>query len=226
MASDNKFLIGIGAITIAIIIAGVFFLGKGTNKDKGQLESVDTLTLSQNAQHAKGKYDSAVKIVEFADLQCPACKQAQPIVEKLLEDNQDKIYFVFRHYPLSVHKNAKLAAQAAESAGNQNKFFEMVHIQYLKQADWQNKSNPREEFRKYAQELGLDLERFNKDMEEIKKPIEDDFALGNRVGVDSTPTFFINGQKYSGVMQPSELQQLIDSLTQVDQQQSTPEASQ
>lgn len=224
MGGDKKFLIGIGIATLAIIVAGVFFFGRGDQKRENADPNFDTKSLVESARLTIGSKDAPVTIIEFGDIQCPACKQAQPIVEKILETNADKVYFIFYHYPLSIHKNSKIAAQAAEAAAAQEKFFEMIHIQYAKQAEWAERPNPREEFRKYATELGLNMDQFNKDMEDIQKPIEEDFALGNKAGVESTPTFFINGQKYPGVIQEDQLQQMINSQAGGTQQESTPEA--
>ncbi|KKR78377.1 MAG: Periplasmic thiol:disulfide interchange protein DsbA [Candidatus Curtissbacteria bacterium GW2011_GWA1_40_9] len=223
MTGEKKFLLGMGIATLAIIIAGVMLLGRG-NKKENVDPGFDTAQLTQNVKHSQGESTLPVTIIEFADIQCPACKQAQPIIEKMLEENQGNVYFVFRHYPLSSHKNAKIAAQAAEAAGAQGKFFEMVHIQYLKQTDWSEKTNPREQFRSYAQELGLNIDQFNKEMEDLKSSIESDFALGNKAGVNSTPTFFINGQKYPGVIQAEKFKQIIDSITSAQKEvESTPE---
>jgi len=213
MTSEAKFIIGIGVVTLLLIFGGVFFLTKSKPPQTDNNAKFDQALLIQNARHTKGSKDSKVQIVEFGDLQCPACKAAQPIVKSVLEKNQDKVYFVFYQYPLSVHRNSKLAAQSAEAAGNQEKFFEMVNVLYEKQDDWSQKTNPREDFRKYAQSLNLDMDKFNSDMESIKKPIEEEQALGNRAGVQSTPTFFVNGTKYPGVMQVDQFQSLIDSLS-------------
>ncbi len=224
MTGENKFLIGIGIVTLAIILGGVFFLGKG-KKPQAVDPNFDKSQLTQNAARTQGNPQAPITIVEFADLQCPACKQAQPILENIIEKNKDKVYFVFRHYPLSIHKNAKIAAQAAEAASAQGKFFEMVHLQYLKQAEWSEQTNPREKFRAYAQELGLNLDQFNNDMEKLKDQIESDYVLGNRAGVESTPTFFINGTKYPGVLQADQFQQLIDGAGQPFPQEATQEAT-
>lgn len=215
MSTESKFFIGIGAVTLILIIAGVFFLGKGNAKPKAET-NFDTAKLTEKATHTKGNPQSSFIIVEFADIQCPACRAAQPIMDKVIEANKEKVYFVFRHYPLSIHQNSKLAAQAAEAAGAQGKFFEMIDLEYDKQADWSEKSNPREIYRQYAKDLGLDLNKFNDDMEKLKTHIEEDYALGNRAGVQSTPTFFINGKIRPGVIQETELQQLIDGKTQAN----------
>ncbi len=213
MTSEHKFLIGIGVVTIVIIIIGVFLLGKQNKKPEVDT-NFDSAKLTEGASHTKGNSSAPVVIVEFGDVQCPACRAAQPIANKVVEKNKDTVYFVFRHFPLSIHKNSKLAAQAAEAAGAQGKFFEILDIMYDKQNEWSEKANPRDLYRKYAQDLGLDMDKFNKDMENLKSGIEKDYALGNSAGVESTPTFFINGKKYPGVIQEEQFQQLIDgSLT-------------
>lgn len=218
MTSENKFLIVIGAVTIIIIIIGVIFLGK-QNKTPQAESNFDSAKLIEGAVHTKGNPTASVKIVEFGDVQCPACKAAQPIADKVIEKNIDKVYFVFRHFPLSVHQNSKLAAQAVEAAGAQGKFFEMLDVMYQKQNDWAEKSNPRDLYRQYAKDLGVDMDKFNKDMESLKSNIENDYALGNKAGVDSTPTFFVNGKKYPGVMQEEQFQQVIDgNLTPTTQE--------
>lgn len=212
MTSESKFIIGIGVVTLLLVFGGIFFLSKNKSPQTNNGAAFDQAQLVQNARHTKGSKDAKVQIVEFADIQCPACKVAQPIAKSIVEKNQDNVYFIFYHYPLPSHRNSKLAAQAAEAAGAQGKFFEMVDVMYEKQDEWSQKSNPREDFRNYATSLGLDLERFNSDMESIKQPISEELALGNRAAVQSTPTFFVNGTKYPGVMQESEFQALIDSL--------------
>lgn len=213
MTNENKFLIGIGAVTLIIVIIGVFFLGKQNKTPKAD-SNFDSAKLVEGATHTKGNPNAPVVIVEFGDVQCPACRAAQPIADKVVEKNIDNVYFVFRHFPLSIHKNSKLAAQAVEAAGAQGKFFEMLDAMYDKQNDWAEKANPRDLFRNYAKDLGLDMDKFNKDMEDLKSVIEQDYALGNRAGVESTPTFFVNGKKYPGVIQEEQFQQVIDgSLT-------------
>lgn len=217
---ENKFLIGIGIVTVIIILAGVFFLGKNNNKPQAE-SNFDTVKLIQSATHTKGSPNAPVTIVEFGDVQCPACRAAQPITDKVVEKNKDKVFFVWHHFPLSIHQNSKIAAQAVEAAGAQGKFFEMLDVLYTKQNDWAEKTNPRDLYRRYAQDLGLDMNKFNSDMENLKSTVENDYALGNQAGVDSTPTYFINGKKYPGVEQEAQFQQIIDGLSAAG----TPEAS-
>src|SRR3989344_49553 len=211
MSTESKFFIGIGLVTLVIIVAGGFFLGrKKKPASPGQKEQK---VLGSSIRNFQGNANATVKIVEFADFQCPACGVAHPIVKNIIEKNQDKVYFVYRHYPLSSHRNAKLAAQASEAAGVQEKFWQMYDMIFENQKEWSDVSNAREIFESYAQKLGLDVSKFKEDFDKTKSVIEQDYADGNQVGVDSTPTFFINGQKNAGVIQQSQFQDIIDQAS-------------
>jgi protein-disulfide isomerase len=212
MSGENKFLIGIGIGTLVIIVAGVLFFSKKQAPASTTLSASDKSQLTENAKHTKGDINAPVTIVEFGDIQCPACKAAQPIVHQMLEKYSQNTYFVFRHYPLSVHKNSEVAAKAAEAAGAQGKFFEMVDYMFTNQSEWSEVANPRELFGKYAEQFGLNPDQFKQDMDKDWENIMSDFALGNKVAVESTPTFFINGEKYSGALQPEQFQQIIEDI--------------
>ena len=211
MSTETKFLGIIGTITIILVIGGVVLFSHGGNKNTEAQQIVDQSILLANTRHTIGDPNVSVKIVEFSDFQCPACAAAHPITKRVVEKNKDKVYFVYRHYPLSIHKNSKLAAQASEAAGNQGKFWEMFDLLFQNQNQWANSSDAKQIFQDYAQQLGLDVGKFNDDLDKVKGPIEQDFSDGNRVGVDATPTFFINGKKYPGVIQESQFQEIIDS---------------
>ena len=227
MSSENKFLIGIGIITFVLIIGGVFFFSRGDNNQAPQQDkNFDQTQLTQDAKHAKGTVGAQITIVEFADLQCPACQAAQPIMNQALEKYHQNIYFVFRHYPLTNHKNSETAAKATEAAGAQGKFFEMVDLVYADQKEWEQDANPKGDFRKFATQLGLNLDQFNQDMEKNWDNIKSDFALGARANVQSTPTFFINGQMYPGVIQSQKLDSIIQTLLPKDKESTnTPQTS-
>src|SRR3989338_4475241 len=211
MSTESKFFIGIGLVTLVVIVAGVFFLGRKPTSTPPVIN--EQKVLGTSIRNFQGNPNAPVKIVEFADFQCPACAVAHPIVKSIIEKNQDKIYFVYRHYPLSSHRNAKLAAQAAEAAGGQGKFWQMYDMIFENQKDWSDTSNAKEIFETYAQKLGLDVTKFKEDFDKTKSVIEQDYADGNQVGVDSTPTFFINGQKNAGVIQQSQFQDIIDQAS-------------
>lgn len=217
MESTNKLLLGIGAITILIIFAGAFFFGGNSNTSEDtqkEIENLDKNELTEGATKTVGSPDAPVTIVEFADLQCPACKTAHPIVKQLLEKYPDEVYYVYRHYPLSIHRNAKIAAQAAEAAADQGKFFEMEDKMFVNQSDWQDSGKADEIFEQYAIDIGLDIELFKSSIDEKSGIVNSDFVLGNKFQVQSTPTFFINGEKFPGVVKLSQLEAIIAAATQ------------
>ena len=205
MTTESKFFIGIGIFTVVIVIAGVFFFSRSKPQENPN-QKADETVLYSNTKKSIGDPNAPVKIVEFADMQCPACRSAQPILKSVLEKHKDQIYFVFRHYPLSTHKNARPAAKAVEAAALQGKIWEMVDLIYTKQPEWSEKSDAKDLFTGYAQELGLDVEKFKADLDASYDMIDSDFADGNKVGVSSTPTFFINGQKKPGALQEAEFE--------------------
>lgn len=148
----------------------------------------------------KGASKAAVVITEYSDFQCPSCAKAQSGLLELLGRHQNEVILVFRHYPLRMHRWAFLAAQAAESAGAQGKFWEYQKILFERQAEWDKSENARDLFVQYAGSLGLDTKRFADEMAEgrwdaaILKDIED--AKARNVNV--TPTFFINDRRLVG----------------------------
>lgn len=217
MEGSNKLLIGIGVVTVLIIVIGAFFFGgQSTNQKEAQQEiaDLDTSELTVSAENTSGIPNAPVTVIEFADFQCPACASAHPIVKQLLEKYPDEVYYVFRHYPLSIHRNAKIAAQAAESAGEQGKFFEMQDKLFTNQADWQDSGKPKEIFEQYASEIGLDVELYKSQIDEQSGKVNSDFALGNKFQVQSTPTFFINGERYPGVIDLAQFETIIIAANQ------------
>ena len=148
------------------------------------------------ADQTQGNEQAAIKLVEYGDYQCPHCGTAYPIIKEIQSTFGDQILFVFRNFPLQEsHRYANIAAQAAEAAGKQGKFWEMHD------AIFENQQQLNEEFIEHlAEKLGLDMEEFEEDLnsEEISTKVEDDFESGVRSGVNGTPSFFINGEKFDG----------------------------
>lgn len=222
MGTEKKFIIAIGIITLALVVAASFIFGKQQPQQaQNSTDKVDEAKLLKDAKDTKGDPKAPIRIVEFGDYQCPACGAAYPITKAVVERNSSKVYFVFRNFPLSVHPNSQISAKAAEAAALQGKFWEMHDVLYEKQNEWATSQNPKDLFDQYAKSIGLDQDKFNSDINNVTGQVNSDYSLGNDVGVSSTPTFFINGQKYPGVMQDSQFQQLIDSLAP-GQSESTP----
>jgi protein-disulfide isomerase len=141
---------------------------------------------------SSGRADAPITIVVFTDFQCPACAATHPFLQEAMKDYKDKIRYIVRNYPLEVHENAYLAAQAAQAANAQGKFSEYTEILYQNQEKLDIVS-----LKKYAADLGLNMQKFNLDLSSGKyKPIIDkDLAEGKFLNITSTPTIFINGVK-------------------------------
>lgn len=213
MSQDTKIIGIIGLVTLLIIVGAVFFLSKQGTKAIPS-ETADTKKLIKDDSHKIATDGAKVTIVEFADFQCPACGAVHPTTKQIIKEYSGKITFVFRHFPLQIHKNAQVAAQAAEAAGEQKKFWEMHDLLFENQRAWSDSDNPIEKFVSYASSLQLDTEKFRKSVENntFAAKIRSDQDDGIALYVDATPTFFINGQKYSGVLEYDEFKTKIDVL--------------
>lgn len=177
------------------------------------------------ADWTKGPEDAIITVTEYTDFQCPYCSMAQAEFEKLMEMYPDDVRLVYRSLPLvSIHPNAQVAAQAAEAAGLQGKFWEMYDALFTKQGDWSGLTA--EEFLAWlsteAEALDLDVEQFSKDTqsEALKTKIQDAIDYANSIGLGSTPTVLINGRPISnwyasGIKPIIEVVKVEDSLMKV-----------
>ncbi|HEX3228160.1 MAG TPA: thioredoxin domain-containing protein [Pyrinomonadaceae bacterium] len=141
------------------------------------------------------KVSSPVIIEEFGDYQCPPCGQLYPELKQIESEYGDQVKIVFRHFPLmKMHKNALLAAHAAEAARNQNRFWEMHDRLYRNQKEWAELDDPRPVFEGYARQLNLKLDQFNSDLQSnlIDQKISADLQRGTSQGVTGTPTVFLD----------------------------------
>jgi protein-disulfide isomerase len=156
---------------------------------------------------AVGPEGAQVSLVAFSDFQCPFCSRAVPTLEQIEKQYGDKVRIVFKHLPLAMHPKAPAAHAAAEAAHRQGKFWEMHDRIFENQGDM----SP-ERYVQYATELGLDVERFKKDVEsaDIKKRIDADTSEASRLNVNGTPAFFINGRYLSGAQPFESFKALID----------------
>jgi protein-disulfide isomerase len=145
--------------------------------------------------HSQGPASAPVTLVEYGDYQCPYCGAAYPIVKEIQQRLGDRLRFVFRNFPITTaHPHADHAAEAAESAGGQGKFWEMHDHLYEHQRALDDRN-----LEEYAAAVGLDVERWDTDMESqaYAGRVREDFMSGVRSGVNGTPTFFINGQRHN-----------------------------
>ena len=160
-----------------------------------------------------GSKNAKVTLVEYSDFECPACKSYAPIITQLNKDFPDDLKIVYRHFPLPQHKNARVAAQAAESAGAQGKFWEMENLIFEKQNEWADNSNAEENFVSYATSLGLNIEKFKSDFNSdlAKTKIENDYASGEKSKLTYTPTFFLDSKQIQNPQGYEEFKSLIEA---------------
>jgi protein-disulfide isomerase len=155
------------------------------------------LTKPIDAQdHSLGPQNAPVTLVEYGDFQCPNCLEAVPVVDQILETVGDQLLYVWRQFPLTTtHPMAFRAAEASEAAAAQGKFWEMHDLIFEHQEELSE-----ETLLRLAKELGLDMQQFRQDMQSrrFQPDVEEDFSTGVRSGVNGTPTFFVNGERYDG----------------------------
>jgi len=143
---------------------------------------------------SRGSQMAQVTIVEFSDFECPYCGRAHPLLQQVLSEFEGRVRVVFMQYPLSSHPHAMPAARAAVAAGNQDRFWEMHDLLFEHQQQLEQ-----EHLERYAEQIGLDMDRFRRDMEssETQDRVEANKELGHENGVEGTPSFFINGRRFS-----------------------------
>jgi protein-disulfide isomerase len=164
--------------------------------------------------HIEGNIDAPITLVEYGDYQCPHCGRAYPIVKRIQEEMGDRMRFVFRDFPLEkAHPQALVAAVASEAAGRQGKFWEMHDLLFENQRRLHHAG-----LVEYATALGLDIDRFEQDLndEQLAIRVKDEFYSGMRSGVNATPTFFVNGEKFEGDWEGGELREYLRGLNTVN----------
>lgn len=156
---------------------------------------------------SKGPDGAPIELIEFSDFQCPYCQRANPTVAQVLSTYGDRIRFVYRHYPLPNHPNARPAAEAAACAGEQGKFWP-YHDKLFANAS--RLGDP--DLKQHAAELGLDAAKFNAcvDTHKYKPQVDADLRAGAEAGVNGTPAFFINGRPVSGAQPFDVFRRIID----------------
>ncbi len=214
MTQEVKILSIVGAVTVVILAGAVFLLSGTTTKPSSPNSKADPKILVRDDSNKTGSPSAKITFVEFGDYQCPSCGAAYPVVKEIIGIYGDKLRFVFRNFPLPMHPNALPAAEAAEAAGAQGKYWQMYSLLFENQNQWASLSNPTDKFVEYAKQLGLDTDKFRKDVEGSKfaNKIQADINDGAGLGVNSTPTFYINGEQMVGVSSFSNLKSKIDTL--------------
>lgn len=177
----------------------------------GTEESNDPSKITITDQdHIRGDKNAPITLVEFSDFQCPYCQRFHSEAQKLIDNNPGKVRWVLKHFPLSFHEYANKAAESAECAGEQGKFWEYADKLFLEQDKFSNPSF----FSDAASQLGLDRTQFDNCVTsgKYKQKIQADYDMGVAAGVSGTPGSFINGVYVAGAKPYASLQQIVDGL--------------
>lgn len=179
--NQAKLVTGILVGTVVVLVGVGWLMTKLGGDDTRRVDAVGEARLATGSAQAK------VTIVEFSDFQCPACRQAEAAIKQILADYPQEVRLVYRHFPLTqIHEQALAAAELAEAAAAQGKFWEMHDVLFERQNEW---AENREKFNEYRRELGISEE------ENYENLVQQDMRDGRNLGINATPTFFVNGRK-------------------------------
>lgn len=203
---------------VLVILGATFLWNQLQAKPETSVENEVTNSRIEGVSetdHVLGDPESQIIVTEFSDFQCPACAGYEPVLKQILGQN-DNVALVYKHFPLrSIHKHAQIAAQATEAAAIQGKFREMHDKLFETQEDWSRARDPRSRFVEYAEELELDKEKFEADMNsDVTKTIVDNaYNQAISLGVNATPTIFLNGNKIDTPRSVNAFQEIINEIS-------------
>ncbi|HVG34516.1 MAG TPA: thioredoxin domain-containing protein [Pyrinomonadaceae bacterium] len=187
----------VGTVTGLLLFRSELFRPAPTTPPAEPLKELAKAAPGAEPAHVRGSNEAIVTIEEFADFQCPPCRRLHPELKQIEAEYGSKLRVIFRHLPLSMHEHAEAAARASEAAGLQNRFWEMHDLLFERQRQWSEAGDVRSVFIDYAREIGLDVERFKKDMDgaEVGARVDSDKRRAQSVEITGTPTLFLNGRE-------------------------------
>lgn len=209
--NSKNLLWGIG--TFLIILVALWGIWELTTAPATSLTPAKPQDLKvTESDHTMGPKTAKVTLVEYSDLQCPACQSYHPVIKELLSKHSKDLRLVYRHFPLDIHEHSHEAAYAAEAAAKQGKFFEYHDLLFDNQKDWEKAKDVTSLFMKYARELKLNEKQFTADIKskDVKAKVEADKLSAAQLKINSTPTFYINGVK---IQNPNSFQE-FDAMIQ------------
>lgn len=181
---------------LIVLLIGSYFVSRNSNKIDPEV--VASVEVSEPTLHLKGNIESEIKLIEYSDFQCPACAAAAPQVKNIVDNFGEKFQLEYRHFPLrSIHPNAQIAAQAAEAAGMQGKFWEMHDKLFENQSEWSSSIKPERHFKNYATEIGINADRliFDLKSDKVKEVVNGQADEAALLKLPGTPAFVFNGEK-------------------------------
>ncbi|MQA82576.1 MAG: thioredoxin domain-containing protein [Streptosporangiales bacterium] len=188
-------MVGAVVLVVATVLGVNVFTSGGDQPTKAAADSTLVRADSHRLQTAK---DGKVTLVEFLDFECESCRAHYPVVERLRKEYAGEITVVARYFPIPSHFNAQRAARAVESAAQQGEYEAMYEKMFETQTQWGEKRVPADAtFRGFAEDLGLDMEKYDKAYDDpaTLKRIQQDVTDGEKLGVQATPTFFLDGER-------------------------------
>jgi protein-disulfide isomerase len=183
-------------IILLVLLLMVFFTWSKVSKIMKSDDPVNVEVKSYD--HVIGKADAEVTVIEYADMQCPACKAFEATINPIITEYSDRVKFVFKHFPLTqIHQNAMTAAIVVEAAGLQGKFWEAKKLVYEKQEDWGSSLEAKAKLLVLMADLGLDMDKLNNDIksDEVKNRVINNLREATSLQLPGTPTVIINGVK-------------------------------
>lgn len=192
----NSIMKAVWIIVAVAIVGGIVWFSLTAKEEKKVVENSLTTVVSDD--YVKGNANAPVTLIEYLDFECEACGAYFPVVKQLEQEFPNDLRVVRRYYPLPGHKNSLLAALAVEAAAKQGKYDEMHDLLFTEQEKWGNKPAPTPAvFEEYAKKLGLDIEKFKKDvaLPETLARVDRDRQSGTKLGNTGTPSFYLQGAK-------------------------------
>lgn len=205
--------LGIGIAVIGAVFLSASFFDKTSVSAVSSPETADILAIAAD-DHMKGNPDAKVTLIEYLDFECEACGAYYPLIKQLGTEFPNDLRIVTRYFPLPGHKNSMTAAIAVEAASKQGKYWEMHDKLFETQETWGNKQMPTPQvFEQYAQEIGLDIEKFKADVADptTKARVLRDFDASEKLGNNSTPSLFVQSKKIQNPRSYEAFKELIQS---------------
>ncbi len=210
-AKIKKFSLWAGIATIFLLVTFVLF--QAVTAPTTSTQNVNIAPISDR-DITEGNPKAKVTLIEYADFQCPACAAYHSVVDQIVKDYKDRLFYAYRMFPLkNSHPNALVSAEAAYAAYKQGKFTDYSNLLFQNQSNWVSLEDPRSTFIDYAKNLKLDIDKFQTDMNssDTQKYVKDSENKALNEGINQTPTFFINGKMIQNPNGYDDFKKLIDA---------------